>query len=60
MSSSLHLYCSTACHHGLHDECRLSCKWCREPCCCICHDEIARESDEERLNDRTGTYVCPP
>jgi len=38
VSASFHIYTSTACYHGLHDECRLSCKWCREPCCCMCHE----------------------
>jgi len=33
----LHVYTSTACQHGLHDKCRLVCKYCDEPCRCGCH-----------------------
>jgi hypothetical protein len=32
-----HLYVSTACRHELHDQCRLTCKWCSAPCMCRCH-----------------------
>lgn len=32
-----HGYLSTACAHGLHDRCRLRCKFCAEPCLCLCH-----------------------
>ena len=32
-----HWYLSTACHHLLHDKCRLTCKFCPEPCSCTCH-----------------------
>jgi hypothetical protein len=34
-----HDYLSTACHHGLHARCRLTCKFCAEPCRCECHRE---------------------
>jgi hypothetical protein len=27
-------YLSTACHHGLHDRCRISCKFCGNYCVC--------------------------
>jgi hypothetical protein len=30
-------YYSTYCIHDLHDDCRLDCKTCQEPCRCICH-----------------------
>jgi hypothetical protein len=33
----LHPYTSTACMHGLHARCRLSCKFCGAPCMCECH-----------------------
>lgn len=33
----VHLYTSTACVHGLHSRCRLSCKFCLVPCLCPCH-----------------------
>lgn len=29
-----HYYLSTACFHGLHDECRKTCKFCTSPCQC--------------------------
>lgn len=32
-----HRYLSTACLHGLHETCRLTCKFCAEPCLCECH-----------------------
>ncbi len=32
-----HGYLSTACQHGLHQHCRLRCKWCAESCLCMCH-----------------------
>jgi hypothetical protein len=30
-------YYSTACLHQLHDQCRLTCKTCGDPCRCACH-----------------------
>lgn len=35
-----HDYLSTACHHGLHDRCRQSCKFCGTKCQCECHAAI--------------------
>lgn len=32
-----HEYLSTACYHGFHDRCRLTCKFCSTPCRCVCH-----------------------
>lgn len=32
-----HRYLSTACHHRLHTNCRLTCKWCPAACRCWCH-----------------------
>lgn len=32
-----HFYISTYCLHELHDDCRLNCKTCEEPCMCDCH-----------------------
>jgi hypothetical protein len=31
-----HRYISTACQHGLHEQCRLTCKFCQSPCQCDC------------------------
>jgi len=30
-------YWSTYCIHDRHDECRLTCKTCKAPCLCTCH-----------------------
>jgi hypothetical protein len=38
MAAALHSYFSTACQHGRHGDCRLTCKWCDEPCRCACHE----------------------
>ena len=35
--TTLHLYASTYCQHGLHGECRKSCKICDSPCLCPHH-----------------------
>jgi hypothetical protein len=32
-----HAYLSTGCLHGLHDKCRVTCKYCPAKCRCICH-----------------------
>lgn len=32
-----HAYLSTACLHGLHGRCRRTCKFCEQPCLCLCH-----------------------
>lgn len=32
-----HAYLSTACHHGEHGKCRVSCKYCPATCWCQCH-----------------------
>lgn len=45
-------YTSTACHHELHEQCGTAqhdrgedgqphCKWCPEPCRCVCHREAS-------------------
>lgn len=31
-SDAQHDYTSTACQHGHHDQCRLTCKFCGTPC----------------------------
>lgn len=31
-------YTSTYCIHELHDDCRLTCKHCKTPCRCGCHE----------------------
>lgn len=33
-----HRYTSTACYHGLHGRCRVSCKFCGTVCECRCHE----------------------
>jgi hypothetical protein len=33
-----HAYISTACQHGLHERCRLICKFCDAGCQCACHE----------------------
>lgn len=41
-----HWYLSTACHHLLHDKCRLTCKFCPEPCSsCVCACHQSPETD---------------
>lgn len=39
-----HEYTSTACHHGLHEQCRQRCKFCDTPCRCECHKEPTHAS----------------
>jgi hypothetical protein len=46
--SRLRHYCSTACHHELHDQCRRTCKFCAETCRCECHDGGETEATRER------------
>lgn len=36
MAQAMH-YLSTYCLHGNHDDCRLTCKTCEQPCRCPCH-----------------------
>jgi hypothetical protein len=33
-----HVYFSTYCYHRKHDDCRLVCKDCQNPCICDCHE----------------------
>lgn len=33
-------YTSTYCIHDHHDQCRLTCKICADPCKCHCHEVI--------------------
>lgn len=44
-TGATHHYKSTACVHGLHDACRLYCKWCNNFCNCNCHNETKTETD---------------
>lgn len=41
-----HLYMSTACSHGRHTDCRVTCKFCREQCVCLCHIEDKPTDDQ--------------
>lgn len=45
--SQQHDYLSTACLHGLHDRCRLTCKFCDVRCRCSCHSAPAPSEPEE-------------
>lgn len=36
LGGGTHFYVSTACQHGLHARCRLTCKFCTVPCACPC------------------------
>ena len=38
MHRGQHRYLSTYCLHGNHAACRLTCKTCRVPCICSCHE----------------------
>jgi len=38
-----HDYKSTACLHGQHADCRLSCKFCDAKCSCECHKVVFTE-----------------
>ncbi len=38
LRSSSHKYISTACHHKLHTNCRMICKFCESKCACLCHN----------------------
>lgn len=40
-SRSSHDYLSTACLHDLHENCRLTCKYCDTACSCPCHVETS-------------------
>lgn len=43
---SEHIYVSTACLHGLHDKCRLICKYCNSPCeCADCDHSDLEKAD---------------
>lgn len=46
-----HFYVSTACFHGLHDDCRLLCKWCDGRCNCGCHQPMCEGPDESEVTD---------
>lgn len=35
--STAHSYHSTACQHGIHEQCRRTCKFCDQKCGCDCH-----------------------
>lgn len=39
-----HHYLSTACTHGLHVRCRMTCKFCEAPCRCQCHTRVLPDS----------------
>lgn len=47
----LHVYLSTACQHGKHSECRLSCKFCDAKCSCDC-GHVAVPEQREGFSER--------
>ena len=52
-----HEYVSTACLHGIHSRCALTCKFCGSPCQCGCEhssgdDEALQRYLEEALTER--------
>lgn len=49
--AEVHCYVSTACHHGLHDKCRLVCKYCDVGCSCEHHEVSAVDRDGEVERD---------
>jgi DNA-binding CsgD family transcriptional regulator len=48
---SEHAYRSTACYHERHDDCRLTCKFCTQPCNCPCHTRKGPQKHDP-LTDR--------
>lgn len=40
-----HAYLSTACVHGRHGDCRLTCKFCPAGCRCVCHQPAPTRED---------------
>lgn len=53
-----HDYLSTACLHGLHDRCRLRCKFCYAECRCPCgHQDLLM--DDQAVMDRHGQWWQP-
>lgn len=44
--AAVHAYVSTACQHGLHDKCRLTCKYCGDPCVCSGCDHTQPATEE--------------
>lgn len=53
-----HIYLSTACFHDLHDRCRLVCKFCDQPCLCLCH-RTASSQNPTRFEGTTMTDQQP-
>lgn len=52
-----HDYLSTACLHGLHDRCRLRCKFCYTECECTCgHQDLQMD---QAVLDRHGQWWQP-
>lgn len=48
-----HDYLSTACHHGIHLNCRKQCKFCGVPCKCVCHGDVSRAQAVPVKPDKT-------
>lgn len=48
-------YTSTYCIHDRHADCRLSCKTCKAPCRCSCHDpDPAAEPEPVLIDERSS------
>ncbi len=43
MNQEEHDYLSTACFHGLHEQCRKQCKFCDVECRCDCHQDSSED-----------------
>lgn len=54
MRAAPHAYVSTACLHGLHDRCRLVCKFCSAPCSCG-DPECSHDAAGKRLSLVAGS-----
>lgn len=62
IAHTTHHYVSTACHHMLHDQCRLTCKYCPtpNPCKCPCHDFKDSNTLTGALSNLFETLGPPP
>ncbi len=49
MRTDSHVYLSTACQHGKHEECRLVCKFCGAKCTCGCGHETAMKAEDPKM-----------
>lgn len=60
-----HIYLSTACFHGLHDQCRADCKFCAARCACsLCDHSVVLTGESYQIGatvefhePRSGKWV---